>query len=234
MKSKTYRLDRFINKHTRYSLADTRLLIAQKRILLDRQLASSIQQPVNEFTLVELDGERLQDNQPVYIMLNKPKAVVSATKDAQHKTVIDLISHPSKQSLHIVGRLDFNTTGLVLLTNDGNWSRRISLPESKLVKLYEVRTADPMNSAYISAFEQGIYFAYEGITTKPASLEILSDNKAKLSIVEGKYHQVKRMFGYFDNEVTALHRLAVGKLTLGGLALGNSRELSEQEAKAIF
>lgn len=225
MKSKTGRLDRFISQNSVFSLSDTRLLIAQKRIVLDGDVAHSIQQKVNEFTHVVLDGRCLQDKNPVYIMLNKPKGVVSATKDLKHPTVLDLIQHPQKNELHIVGRLDFNTTGLVLLTNDGAWSRKISLPETKLAKTYEVLLSKPLTDEYIAVFREGIYFAYEDITTQPACLEILSEYTAKLSLIEGKYHQVKRMFGFFQNEVLALHRVSVGQFSLGGLEEGCSRLL---------
>ncbi|HDZ07994.1 pseudouridine synthase [Pseudohongiella sp.] len=230
MKSRTQRLDRFISRHSVYSLADTRLLLAQKRILVDGLVARSIQQKVTQFTHVVLDGECLQDNQPVYIMLNKPRGVVSATKDPKHTTVLDLIEHPQKDELHIVGRLDFNTTGLLLLTNDGSWSRKISSPESGLVKTYEVTLAGPLSDDYIAVFREGIYFGYENITTKPANLEILSDYSARLSLIEGKYHQVKRMFGFFQNEVLALHRVSVGNISLEGLEVGCSRLLTIGES----
>lgn len=230
MKSKTMRLDRFISKNSDFSISDTRLLIAQKRIILDGQTAHSIQQKLTEFTHVVLDGNCLQDNKPVYIMLNKPKGVVSATKDTKHSTVLDLIQHPQKYELHIAGRLDFNTTGLVLLTNDGAWSRKISLPETKLAKTYELTVSKPLTDEYIAVFQEGIYFAYEDITTQPAQLQILSDYTAKLILTEGKYHQVKRMFGFFQNEVLELHRSSVGHISLNDLALGDYRPLTSQES----
>jgi len=229
MKSKTSRLDRFISQNSVFSISDTRILIAQNRILLNGCLAQSIQQKVTEFTHVVLDGKCLQDNTPVYIKLNKPMGFVSATKDNAHSTVLDLIEHPQKDELHIVGRLDFNTTGLVLLTNDGVWSRKMSLPETKLKKTYEVTLAKPLTEDYIAVFLEGIYFAYENITTQPAHLEIVSDYKARLSLIEGKYHQVKRMFGYFQNEVLALHRVSVGGISLDGVEVGDSRLLTERE-----
>ncbi len=237
MHSKSYRLDRFINQHTQHSKSDTRMLIAQGRILIDGKPADSIQQAVTQFTKVELDGACLQNQQAIYIILNKPKGVVSATTDANHKTVLDLINAsktPNKNELHIVGRLDYNTTGLVLLTNDGQWSRRISLPENKLVKTYRVRTEKPINEEYIESFQQGIYFDFEGITTQPAELEITSVYSATLKITEGKYHQVKRMFGHFQNEVIELHRESVGNLTLGNLKLGKYRPLTPEEIEGIF
>lgn len=233
MKSTTCRLDRFISQNTVFKLADTRLLIAQKRILVDGQAADSIQQQVTQFTHVVLDGQCLQDNQPLYLMLNKPIGVVSATKDLKHSTVLDLIEHPQKNELHIVGRLDLNTTGLLLLSNDGAWSRKISLPESKLAKTYEVIVSKPITDEYIRVFREGMYFAYENIITQPACLEIRSEFSARLTLTEGKYHQVKRMFGFFQNEVLALHRAAVGPMTLEGLELGQSRELTLEERVAI-
>lgn len=233
MKSTVSRLDRFISQNTSFKLSDVRLLIAQKRILLDGKPARSIQQKVSQFTYVMLDQQCLQNNQPLYLLLHKPQGVVSATTDRKHKTVLDLIEHPLKNELHIVGRLDLNTTGLVLLTNDGAWSRKISLPETRLDKTYEVILAQPLTAEYIRVFREGIYFAYEDITTQPAALEIVSEYCARLSLVEGKYHQVKRMFGYFQNEVLALHRASVGPLTLEGLELGQSRELTLEELTAI-
>ena len=233
MKSTTGRLDRFISQNSKFKLADTRLLIAQKRIIVDGQMADSIRQKVTQFTEVILDGQCLQNKQPLYIMLNKPQGVVSATKDLQHTTVLDLIEHPQKSELHIVGRLDLMTTGLVLLSNDGAWSRRISLPETQLAKTYEVTVAQPLTPEYVAVFREGIYFAYENITTQPADLEILSAYNAKLTLTEGKYHQVKRMFGFFRNEVLALHRESVGPLTLARLELGQSRMLTLQELAAV-
>jgi 16S rRNA pseudouridine516 synthase len=229
MNSKTSRLDRFISKNSVFSISDTRLLVAQKRILLDGEVAHSIQQKITEFTHVVLDGDCLKNNTPVYIMLNKPKGVVCATRDITHSTVLDLVQHSQKNELHIVGRLDFNTTGLVLLTNDGAWSRKISLPETKLAKTYEVTLSKPLSDEYVAVFKKGIYFSYENITTQPASLEILSEYTARLSLIEGKYHQVKRMFGFFQNEVLALHRVSVGQLSLAGLEVGQSRLLTTQE-----
>ncbi len=193
--------------------------------------AESIRQVVGKFSRVELDGVCLQQNRPVYLALNKPRGVVSATTDRRHTTVLDLIDHPEKHDLHIAGRLDFNTTGLVLLSNDGAWSRRLSLPESKLAKTYEVTVAAPLNADYVAAFQRGIYFAYEDITTQPAQLEIVSPREARLTLVEGKYHQVKRMFGRFQNEVLSLTRVSVGPIALGDLEPGQCRELSEAEIR---
>ncbi len=230
MKFTNGRLDRFISQHSEFSLADTRLLIAQKRIIVDGQAAHSIQQKVSQFTHIVVDGRCLQNNQALYIMLNKPQGVVSASKDLQHRTVIDLLEHPQKNQLHIVGRLDLNTTGLVLLSNDGAWSRQVSLPETRLAKTYVVTLSKPLTPEYVAVFREGIYFAYENITTQPADLEILSAYHAKLTLTEGKYHQVKRMMHYCENEVTYLKRIKIGALKLDDtLNLGEYRNLTSEE-----
>lgn len=229
MKSTVSRLDRFISKNSSYKLKEVRLLVAQKRILINNEPAHSVQQQVTQFCHVLLDEQCLQNNKPVYIMLNKPKGYVSATIDDKNPTVIDLLEHPRKEELHIVGRLDLNTTGLVLLTNDGTWSRKVSLPETKLAKTYEVTLAEPLDESYIEAFRQGIYFAFENITTQPADLEVLTPTTARLTITEGKYHQVKRMFANLGNKVLSLHRSSVGHLTLDGLTEGQSRKLTAEE-----
>jgi 16S rRNA pseudouridine516 synthase len=233
MKPYTTRLDRFISQNSDYTMADTRLLLAQRRICLDGAAADSVQQAVTKFTRVELDGVCLQNEQRVYLALHKPAGVVSATKDNKHPTVLDLVDHPRKNELHIAGRLDFNTTGLVLLTNDGAWSSRISSPQTKLPKTYEVTVSLPLSEEYVAAFQAGIYFAYEDITTLPARLEILSSHRARLSLVEGKYHQVKRMFGSFRNKVLALHRVSVGPVCLGDLAPGATRPVGASELAEV-
>ena len=229
MKSRTMRLDRFISQNTEFSMSDTRLLIARKRILLDGGAAHSIHQKVTQFTVVVLDGYVLQQRDPLYMILHKPQGVVSATRDAEHRTVIDLMHHRRKDELHIVGRLDFNTTGLVLLTNDGAWSRKVCSPESSVKKVYEVTLSKPVTSEYVTVFNAGIYFQYEDSTTKPAHLEIVSDYQTRLTLVEGKYHQVKRMFGFFQNTVIALHRVSIGPIDLGTLGLGENRALDPEE-----
>lgn len=233
MSYSTSRLDRFISQHSAFSKSDVRSLLAQNRVMVDGVVAHSTQHKVSKFSRVELDGLCLQASTPVYFMLHKPQGVVSATKDSKHTTVLDLLDHPLKYELHIAGRLDLNTTGLLLLTNDGAWSRQINLPKNKLTKVYEVSLAKPLNDDYIAAFQQGIYFAYENIITQPAHLEILTEYSARLSLTEGKYHQVKRMFGFFQNEVLGLHRASVGPLVLDGLAQGQSRLLTANELEAV-
>lgn len=228
------RLDKFLAQHCQISRKNVRLMLAQNRVLVNGFVAHNIDEIIDSFSHISLDGKVLQDNKAYYIMLHKPIGVVSATKDFQHKTVIDLLDFPYKNELHIVGRLDLNTSGLVLMTNDSRWSERLTLPEKKVTKRYIVTLANKLSEEYVDAFANGMYFAFEGITTKPAKLTILSDYQAQVELVEGRYHQIKRMFGRFRNPVIALHRYAIGNLTLDKqLIAGDSRELSEIEVSNI-
>ncbi|OOV86759.1 pseudouridine synthase [Oceanospirillum linum] len=239
--SKKARLDRFISQTlferdpvNPVSKKQVRLLLAQGRIRVNGRPAESISQPIDFFSRIELDGELLQSNRALYLMLYKPVGVVTAVTDDEHKTVIDLIDHPDKAQLHHVGRLDLNTSGLLLLTNDGDWSTVLTLPDKDVEKCYEVELARPVNKDYVPVFEQGIWFDYEGITTRPARLEILDDYHARVWLTEGRYHQVKRMFGHFRNEVVKLHRSSLGSLQLDPtLKPGQWRALTLQELEDL-
>jgi 16S rRNA pseudouridine516 synthase len=186
---------------------------------------------VGEFDRVVVDGGVLQDRRAIYLMLNKPAGYVSATVDDKHPTVMELIGDVyGEEALHLAGRLDRASTGLLLLTNDGNWSRELTLPEKEFGKVYLVETAEPISALTADAFARGIYFGYEDITTGPAELEVLGERQARLTIYEGKYHQVKRMFHAVGNRVVSLHRQRVGEIVLDPeLAEGEWRELREDE-----
>ncbi|SFG76278.1 pseudouridine synthase [Neptunomonas qingdaonensis] len=235
MQSKRARLDRFLSSYLQINRKDVRLMLAHNRVTVDGVVAKNIDQLVDEFSRIVLDDRVLQTNSRVYLMMHKPVGVVSATKDEQHRTVIDLLDNRvDKNALHIVGRLDLNSSGLLLLTNDGRWSRQLTSPQNKVTKVYQVTLQNPLSQEYIAAFEEGMYFAYENITTQPAKLQILSEFVAQVSLTEGRYHQIKRMFGRFRNPVLHLHRTAIGALSLDpGLAPGQSRELTAYESTHI-
>ena len=228
------RLDRFISRQLGIKRQAIRLLLAQGRISVDGCVARDAQQTIHQFSYVIFDGQVLQNNKPRYVMLNKPQGVVSATKDQCHKTVIDLLERDDRYNLHIAGRLDFYSTGLMLLTNDGRWSRQLSTPSNNIHKCYRVELEKPLSEDYVRAFAKGMYFDYEGITTQPAQLKIINGYTAKVSLIEGRYHQIKRMFGRFQNKVLQLHRLSIGNVALDPELLpGQSRELSQQEVESV-
>lgn len=228
------RLDRYLSALLDIKRGDVRLLLAQGRVEVDGNTATDINQVITRFSHVRFDGKVIQARAARYLMLNKPRGIVCATTDDKHRTVIDLLWQSWKDQLHIVGRLDFNSTGLVLLTNDGQWSRQLSLPGSKLLKRYRVRVDNALTEEHVEAFQRGLYFNYEGITTRSAQLTILSEFEAEVGLVEGRYHQIKRMFGQFNNKVLSIHRFAVGSLTLdAALAPGQARELTLAELEML-
>ncbi|XMB47387.1 pseudouridine synthase [Pseudomonas fluorescens] len=229
------RVDRFLSNLPQFNRKQVRLLLVERRVTVEGVAVSDPHHDVREFSQVCVDGEILQAGKPArYFMLHKPQGCVSATSDPQHPTVLDLLDEPDKADLHIAGRLDFNTTGLMLITNDGQWSRRLTQPQTKLPKVYHVQTEQDIGPEYAVTFAAGVYFAFEDLTTQPAELERLGPRTARLSIIEGRYHQVKRMFGHFDNKVVGLHRERMGPLALdASLAPGQYRALTDDEIRQV-
>lgn len=230
------RLDRFINVQTGIPKGQVRQLLAQQRIRVDDVIAQDISQPLDSFSRVMFDGVLLQNRTRRYVLLNKPVRVVSATRDETHRTVIDVLrdgGFPESElsDLHIAGRLDLNSSGLLLLTNDSAWSQALMAPDKKVAKVYEVTLENPISDECIAAFKEGIYFPFEDITTKPAVLERLTPNTGRVTLTEGKYHQIKRMFGRFRNPVSKLHRVAIGDIRLDdSLECQQFRLLTAEEA----
>jgi 16S rRNA pseudouridine516 synthase len=224
------RLDRFLIRRGIHSGKEVTRLLVEGKVLVDHEIETSGLRKIDRFSRVELDGEILQDQEAVYLMLHKPAGYLSATTDPLHPTVMELIDHPLRDELHLAGRLDRASTGLLLLTNDGRWSKRVTEPVEETPKVYQVTTRDVISPDTAAIFAQGIYFAYEDLTTRPAVLEILADRKAILTIHEGRYHQVKRMFHAVGNQVLGLHRESIGPLVLdSSLPSGKFRRLSEVE-----
>jgi len=229
------RLDRFLGNLPCYNRQQVRLLLAQGRVRVDGMATADPLLEVREFSRVEVDEQVHQAGRPArYLMLHKPSGCVSATQDPQHRTVLELLPAALRDDLHIAGRLDYNTTGLMILTNDGQWSRRLTQPRTKQPKTYLVHTEDEIGAHYVDRFREGFYFAFEGLTTLPAQLDILGPHSARLTLFEGRYHQVKRMFGHFQNKVVALHRQSMGSITLDPILLpGEFRALTDEEVASV-
>lgn len=171
----------------------------------------------------------------VYLMLHKPAGYVSATIDAEHPTVLDLIDDPDRAELHLAGRLDRASTGLVLLTNDGGWSKKITEPVFKMPKVYRVTTVEPISPGAVKAFADGFYFHTEDLATQPAELVIVGEREARVTLWEGRYHQIKRMFHRVGNRVSSLHRESIGALALPSeLAPGDWRYLTSLEVASML
>lgn len=230
------KLDRLIARHEAMGRQAAHLAIASGRVRVEGTVVTDSHHPVDRFTRVSLDGTTIQQpERALYLMLHKPEGILSATKDDQHRTVIDLIDDADKHTLHIAGRLDRGTSGLVLLTNDGRWSKRLMAAEHKVPKVYLVETQEPIPPEAVEAFARGFYFHTEDITTLPAELVLLDERRARLTLHEGRYHQVKRMFHRVNNRVTRLHRESIGSLVLPeDWKPGEWRALEASEAWAVI
>lgn len=224
------RLDRYLTRRGEHTCKEVAALLASGRVRLNGEVQSNGLTKIDRFSRIELDAEVLQENAAIYLMLHKPAGYLSATSDPLHPTVIELIDHTSRQSLHLAGRLDRATTGLLLLTNDGRWSKCVTEPVKEIPKVYRVTTRDTIQAETVETFAKGLYFAYEDLTTRPAVLEILDTHEALLTLHEGRYHQVKRMFHAVGNQVLSLHRERIGPLSLdNSLPVGKYRHLNEEE-----
>ncbi len=169
-----------------------------------------------------------------YIMLNKPQGYICSTQDEVHPTVLNLVDVAKPERLHIAGRLDVDTTGLVLITDDGQWSHQVTSPAKSCQKTYRVNLTEVISEETPVHFKQGLLLKNENKPTLPAELVIENDRQALLTIQEGRYHQVKRMFAAVGNHVEELHRVSIGAVTLDGkLKQGEWRYLTKVEI-ALF
>lgn len=225
------KLDRLIAKHRFLGRAEAHRCISAGRVRVDGRVVTENQHEVDRFMQVWLDEETVQHaRRALYLMLHKPAGVVSATRDAGHATVIDLIDDPDRESLHIAGRLDRASTGLLLLTNDGRWSKRLMDAASKVPKTYLVEVDADIPPDATERFAAGMEFQPEGIITLPAELTLLSPRRARVVLHEGRHHQIKRMFGRHGCLVTSLHRESIGLLALPDeLERGSWRALTPEE-----
>ncbi|WP_273426356.1 pseudouridine synthase [Marinobacter sp.] len=229
------KLSRILSNQDGTSRKRANALIAAGRVTVNDLPCRVAAQEVDRFASVAVDGEVIQAaDTPCYLMLHKPAGYLSATVDAEHPTVLDLIAPDLHRDLHIAGRLDRASTGLLILTNDGQWSRQLTEPKVKIPKIYHVTTAYPISEETSERFAEGLWFEYEQLRTSPAQLEQLGAREARVTIYEGRYHQIKRMFHRVGNRVTALHRERMGELKLqGDLQPGTYRPLTAQEIDSV-
>lgn len=224
------RLDKYLCQNTSLSRSFAKKAISSGQISVN---ALYIKNPA--FKVSSNDKILYLDKQvinlgPRYLMINKPVGYICSTKNDIYPSVLSLIDIEKHDSLRIVGRLDVDTTGLVLITDDGQWSHRISSPKTNCQKTYQVDLAESIASETIGIFAEGLLLKNEIKPTLPAKLLIQSKNRVLLSIQEGRYHQVKRMFAAVGNHVVTLHRLSIGKIILGTqLNKGAWRHLTADE-----
>lgn len=236
------RLDKFLCDCTELTRSLAKKVIHKGRVSVNGIVIKDAGHAVKDRDIVCLDGNSLQLRGPTYIMLHKPEGFTCSTQEETHPSALDLLDVDKPDSLHFAGRLDVDTTGLILITDDGQWSHRITSPKHRCDKRYRVELADPIDIKLISVFADGIQLRGEELATLPAKLELIPDEtlpqgqtrQAYLTLQEGRYHQVKRMFGALGNKVVALHRGRIGDLTLDPeLAPGEWRYLNDDEIKSL-
>lgn len=228
------RIDKIIVAQTKYSRKDVKKLVNQKRVLVNGQTILKSDIKVNpEEDKITVDGVEITIKNHIYLILNKPKGYISATEDRSMQTVLDLVPKEySHRALFPAGRLDKDTTGLMLITDDGEFAHNILSPKKHIKKVYNVTLDIPMNEEMREGFKNGVKLN-DG-ECKSAILEITGTNTGIVTLTEGRYHQIKRMFGCFGAKVIELQRIGMGNFTLpDDLKMGECRELSEAELQLI-
>ena len=232
------RIDKYLANMNVGSRKEVHSLIKEKVVMVNGELVTTPKQQVKEDDLVVVDGNEIAYQQYHYFLLNKPKGVISATEDRSQQTVISLLKTKDRyQGIAPVGRLDKDTTGLLLLTNDGALAHELLAPNKHVTKVYRAKISGVASEETIKTFASGITLG-DGTKLKPAKLEILAQDKVhdlsqiEIQIQEGKYHQIKRMFGAVGMKVLELDRISMGKLSLPtDLKRGQYQEITRDKIK---
>ena len=227
------RLDKVISSRTSLSRKEAKALISSGSVSVNGEAVRSSEYKVSENDEILLGGKKISEKKHLYIVLNKPEGYVSATEDPQQKTVLELVPPElSRKGLFPAGRLDKDTTGLMIITDDGEFAHDILAPRKHVSKSYAVTIDNQVTEDMKCGFENGVALS-DGVC-KPAKLEITGENTAIVTLAEGRYHQIKRMFGCFGAKVTKLHRLSVGGFYLPEeLPPGKCREITAGELALI-
>lgn len=227
------RIDKYLADMGVGSRSEIKTLLKKGEVTLNDHRVKAAKTQINPYEDRITVNQKVIAYEPfVYLMLNKPKGVISATKDDRHSTLIDLIHDYQHLDLFPVGRLDKDTEGLILITNNGKFNHLLMSPQHHVSKTYYVETKHVIEENTVNIFKEGVPLK-EG-TLKPANLEIIESNSAEITITEGKFHQIKRMFHYVNNEVTYLKRLKIAELTLDEtLPPGGYRKLTEDDFQRL-
>ena len=229
------RLDRFMSHAIGVSRAEARREIRKGRVMLDGQAVRDPASHVQDKVQVTWRGEELTLPGARYLMLHKPPGLVCATRDPAQATVLSLLPPAMPADLHIVGRLDRDTTGLLLLTTDGGWTHRIISPRTDCLKVYRARLVKRPDEAALALLREGLLLRGETRPTRPAEVVQCGEHEVRIGIREGRYHQVRRMFAAVGNRVLDLHRESIGGLVLDpALNPGEWRELRPGEVEQVF
>lgn len=228
------RIDKYLSVACGISRTDAKALIKGGSITANGVKITKADVKVEESDVVKNGGRTLIYKKYIYIIMNKPEGILSAATDKRAKTVVDILPDKLKrEGLFPVGRLDKNTTGLLIITDDGDFGHKVTSPKSHTEKCYYAELDGEVREEFVQIFAEGITLA-DGEICMPAKLEIADRTSAYVTVKEGKYHQIKRMFGVVGLGVNRLHRVSIGALTLpDDLESGQSRELREDEIQKI-
>lgn len=229
------RIDKALSENLCITRKEAKKILSQSRVKVNSETCKKCDLKIDtENTVVEIDGKKVNLSQHIYIMMNKPAGVVSATTDVKDVSVVDILPPEFKRrNVFPAGRLDKDTVGFILLTNDGVFAHRILSPKNHIEKTYEADIQKNLSDDDIKRFENGITLS-DGTTCLKAKCKMIADKKAQVKIVEGKYHQIKRMFAALDNKVLKLKRTSMGNLLLDeNLLPGQCRIIDPQELKLI-
>ncbi|MDR9826808.1 pseudouridine synthase [Vibrio sp. FNV 38] len=226
------RLDKFVCKSTQLSKAEALVRIHSAEVSVNGQVVMNEATQVHENNTITLGGIALTPRAFRYIIMHKPAGTICSNIDEFYPSLFNYLDVDNPDELHIAGRLDADTTGMVLITDDGRWSFNITSPNKKCRKVYRVGLLRTLDDEVAGKFLHGVQLQGEQQLTRPALLKVISDKEVLLTITEGKFHQVKRMFTAVGNRVVSLHREAIGEITLD-VEVGQWRYLTDDEVQSF-
>ena len=235
--SNMIRLDKYLCEMSVGSRSQVKEYIKKGRVKVDNEVVKSADVKIDEDSaIITFDDKVVGYTKVEYYMLNKPAGVVSATTDNRYRTVIDIIDDKKRKDLFPVGRLDIDTEGLLVITNEGDMAHRLLSPKKHVSKVYYARINGPVTDRHIELFKEGLVLK-DGTKALPGNLKIINsadESEIELEIFEGKFHQVKKMFEAIDLKVLYLKRISMGKLKLDNtLEIGSYRKLTDEEVKLL-
>ena len=232
------RLDKLVSESLPCSRLEAKKIILSGQILVDGKVCKKAANKISDDNDVYFSGRRegsqsltkLTRQKPCYILLNKPSGYICSAQDEGYPSALNLLTIRNKAKLHFAGRLDQDSTGLVLISDDGQWTHRVTSPKFKHVKTYQISLATPLSKDAVELLEKGMLLKDSTALTKPTTVNILQSGIVELKIIEGRYHQVKRMIAAVGSHVVSLHRASVGHVTIGDdMKLGSWRYLTTSE-----
>lgn len=233
MQSNMIRLDKYLTECGIGTRNDVKKIIRQGQITVNGQVIKGADYKVDtQNDIICKNGKEISYEKYSYYIFHKPAGCITANTDDNHKTIMDYLPKEISRKCSAVGRLDKDTEGLLLLTNDGGLSHKLRSPAHHVPKTYYVKVDSLLPKTAIEAFQNGIDIG-DDKPTKPAVLEILTDYTANITITEGRYHQVKRMFHAIGCEVIYLKRLSMGNIGLNDLKIGEYRKLTDEEVELL-